>query len=133
MKKLEVSPTCLWAYYVTTPTENTDPSLAPSGSSLSAIRSVSGISDVKSVRSVNAVGVSGAKSVDSIGVSGGQSVGFVGSGVSGGAKRASDGVGAVRSVLASHCKQLLVLQDDALIWTASLPHSAVHLTTASFK
>ena len=152
MKKLEVSPSCFWAYHVTTPTEDPAPTIAPcssdiqSVSGISGVKSVSAISGVKSVNAISGVksvsGISGVKSVHgnggkNVGVRAVRSVSVVGSGVKGaggGVKGASGaGVGAVRSMLASHCNQLLVLQDDALIWTASLSHTPVHLTTANFK
>ena len=41
--------------------------------------------------------------------------------------------GVVMSMLATHSGQLLVMQDDALVWTASLLHTPIHITTANFK
>ncbi len=66
-------------------------------------------------------------------LSGGGSTGNQGTG-KGGKDRHPVGVerGMVRSMLVTHSGQLLVLQDDALVWTAALPHTPIHITTANF-
>lgn len=39
----------------------------------------------------------------------------------------------IRTLLASHSNQLLVLQDSRLIWAASLDYTPVQLSTANFQ
>ena len=123
MKKLEVGASCLWAYQVLSPGEE-------SGIGPASVGAASSVSSVKSVSSVSSIGVSGVRSASS-------STTDIREGGSGRNRDRTVGsersVGKVRSMLATDSGQLLVMQDDALIWTASLPHIPVQITTADFQ
>jgi len=116
MKKLEVGASCVWAYQLLPLGEESAGAPLSVGSagqgergSNSSVRSTSRAS--KLTKDDSASGKVGrVRDPPTVGVERGM----------------------VRSMLATQSGQLLVMQDDALIWTASLHHMPVHLTTVDF-